>query len=126
MVWLDPKLAWQAASSWRAGWPAVFSDAAIQFYLILKCMFGMGLRQSTSLAKSLYKLAQLDWNVPDYSTLSRHQKTLSVTITARSSLSGLHLLMDSTGVKILDEGEWKIRKHGADLPIASGARCTSA
>ncbi|RZI54170.1 MAG: hypothetical protein EOP12_04330 [Pseudomonas sp.] len=64
-------------------------------------MFGMGLRQFTSLAKSLHKLARLDWNVPDYSTLSRHQKTLSVAITARSSLGGLHLLVDSTGVKIL-------------------------
>ena len=52
--------------------------------------------------------------MPDYSTLSRRQKTLSVVITARSSLGGLHLLVDSTGVKILGEGEWKVRKHGAD------------
>lgn len=34
-------------------------------------MFGLGLRQVTGLAESLLKLAQLDWNVPDYSTLSR-------------------------------------------------------
>ena len=114
MVWLDPELAWQAAPSGCAGRPAVFSDAAIQFCLTLKCMFGLGLRQTTGLAESLLKLAQLDWNVPDYSTLSRRQKTLSVAITARSSLGGLHLLVDSTGVKMLGEGEWKIRKHGAD------------
>ena len=123
MVRLDPKLQWQAAPSGRAGWPEVFSDAAIQFCLTLKCMFGLGLRHATGLAESLLKLAQLDWNVPDYSNLSRRQKTLSVAITARSSLGGLHLLVDSTGVKMLGEGEWKIRKHGADLPIASGARC---
>jgi hypothetical protein len=126
MVWLDPKLKWQAAPSGRAGRPAVFSDAAIQFFLTLKCMFGLGLRQATGLAESLLKLAHLDWNVPDYSTLSRRQKTLSVAITARSSFGGLHLLVDSTGVKILGEGEWKIRKHGADLPIASGAQCSWA
>jgi hypothetical protein len=53
-------------------------------------------------------LAQLDWNVPDYSTLPRRQKTLTVAITARSGLGGLHLLVDSTGVKMLGEGEWKI------------------
>ena len=77
-------------------------------------MFGLGFRQATGLAESLLKLAQLDRNVPDYSTLSRRQKTLSVAITARPSRGGLHLLIDSTGVKILGEGEWKIKKHGAD------------
>lgn len=114
MVWLDADLQWKAPSSGRAGRPAVFSDAAIQFCLTLKCMFGLGLRQATGLAESLFKLAQLDWNVPDYSTLSRRQKTLSVAITARHSRGGLHLLVDSTGVKMLGEGEWKIKKHGAD------------
>ena len=126
MVWLDPELQWQDAPSGRAGRPTVFSDAAIQFCLTLKCMFGLGLRQVTGLAESLLKLAQLNWNVPDYSTLSRRQKTLSVAIAARPSRGGLHLLVDSTGVKMLGEGEWKIKKHGADFSIASGARCTSA
>ncbi|MGF6528999.1 hypothetical protein ABID77_004312 [Variovorax sp. PvP013] len=107
MVWLDPELQWQAAPSGRAGRPAVFSDAAIEFCLTLKCMFGLGLRQAKGLAESLLELAQLDWNVPDYSTLSRRQKTLSVAITARSSQGGLHLLVDSTGVKMLGEGEWE-------------------
>ena len=123
MVWFDPELAWQAAPSGRSGRPAVFSDAAIQFCLTLKCMFGLGMRQATGLAESLLKLAQLDWNVPDYSTLSRRQKTLSVAITARPSRGGLHLLIDSTGVKILGEGEWKIKKARCRLSasVAQGA-----
>ena len=73
-------------------------------------MFGLGLRKATGLAESFLKWAQLDWNVPDYSTLSRRQKTLSVAITVRSSLGDLHLLVDSTGVQMLGEGEWKIKK----------------
>ena len=52
--------------------------------------------------------------MPDYSTLSRRQKTLSVAIATRRSSAGLHLLIDSTGVKMLGEGEWKTKKHGAD------------
>jgi hypothetical protein len=114
MVWFDPELQWQAAPSGRAGQPAVFSDAAIEFCLTKKCMFGLGLRQTTGLAETLLKPAQLDWNVTDYSILSRRQKTLSVAITARSSKGGLHLLIDNTGVKMLREGGWKIKKHGAD------------
>ena len=88
MVWLDADLQWQAPASGRPGRPAVFSDAAIQFSLTLKCMFGLGLRQATSLAESPIKLARLDWGVPDYSTLSRRQKTLSVAIAARRSSTG--------------------------------------
>lgn len=77
-------------------------------------MLGLGLRQATGLAESLIKLARLDWSVPNYSILSRRQKTLSVAIATRRSSTGLHLLIDSTGVKMLGEGEWKTKKHGAD------------
>lgn len=80
MVWLDADLQWQAPASGRSGRPAVFSDAASQFCLTLKCMFGLGLRQARGLAESRIKLAHLDWAVPDYSTLSRRQKTLGVAI----------------------------------------------
>jgi hypothetical protein len=126
MVRLDPDLQWPAAPSGRTGRLAALTDAAIEFYLTLKCMFGLGLRQPTGLAESLLKLAQLDWNVPDYSTLSRRQKILSVAITACPSRGGLHLLVDSTGVKMWGEGEWKIRKHGAQFACLSGnAICSS-
>ena len=77
-------------------------------------MFVLGMRQAAGVAGNLLKLAQLDWNAPGHSTLSRSQKTLSVAITARPRQVGLHLLVDSTGVKMMGEGEWKIKKHGVD------------
>ena len=61
--------------------------------------------------QSLLQLAGLDWSVLDYSTLSRRQKALRVAIDVMSTTSGLHVLVDSTGSKTLDEGEWKIKKH---------------
>jgi hypothetical protein len=63
---------------------------------------------------SLLRLAGLDWPVPDYSTVSRRQKTLQVAIGAVPSTTGLHLLVDSTGIKMLGEGAWKTKKHGAE------------
>jgi hypothetical protein len=72
------------------------------------------LRQAVGMAQSLLKLAGLDWEVPDFSTVSRRQKHLAVTITANPTTTGLHLLVDSTGIKMLGEGEWKTKKHGAD------------
>lgn len=59
----------------------------------------------------LYKLG---WPVPDYSTICRRQKTLTVDISYPPRRGGLHLLVDSTGVKMLGEGEWKTKKHGAE------------
>lgn len=50
--------------------------------------------------------------MPDFSTLSRRQKTLKVNIPYRGSDGPLHLLIDSTGIKVEGEGEWNARKHG--------------
>lgn len=46
--------------------------------------------------------------------MSRRQKHLAVTITANPTTTGLHLLVDSTGIKMLGEREWITKKHGAD------------
>lgn len=75
-------------------------------------LFGLPLRQTTGFFESLLKLVDLDWEVPDYSTLCRRQKTLSVVIGYQSSKNPLHLLVDSTGIKAEGEGEWNARKHG--------------
>lgn len=113
-VWLDKEMAWFAGSSGKRGRSLTYSDSAIQFCLSLKCLFGLPLRQSLGLVNSLLKLSGLDWPVPDFSTVSRRQKRLQVVIPYRCNGDVLHLLVDSTGVKMLGEGEWKTKKHGAD------------
>jgi len=85
----------------------------------------MALRQTTGFVASLLKLAGFDWSVPDFSTLSRRQKTLNVAIPYRGSTGPLHLLVpshglqanhcwavDSTGIKVEGDGEWHTRNHG--------------
>jgi hypothetical protein len=91
-----------------------YSEAAIQFCLTIKSLFNLALRQAMGIAQSLLKLAGLDWQVPDFSTVSRCQKHLAVTIGAQPTTTGLHLLVDSTGIEMLGEGESKTKKHGAD------------
>lgn len=115
MVWFDPTMPWFSESgNGKRGRDITFSDAAIQFCLMIKALYGLPLRQTTGLVSSLLALAGLDWAVPDYSTLCRRQKTLTVGIPYRPRQNGLHLLVDSTGVKTIGEGEWKTRKHGAE------------
>ena len=116
LVWFDPEMEWLAAPSGRRGRPATFADGAIQACLMLRALFGLPLRQTSGMVASLLKLAKLDWPVPDYSTLCRRQRDLTVTIPCRPSSGALHLLIDSTGIKAMGEGEWSTRKHGASRP----------
>ena len=111
-VWFDPEMAWHAPATGKRGRQPEFSDAAIQICLTMKVLFGMPLRQTTGFVESLLRLAGLDWKVPDFSTLCRRQKTLSVAIPYRGGTGPLHLLIDATGIKAEGEGEWNARKHG--------------
>ena len=69
----------------KRGRQRVYTDAAVQSCLTMKVLFGLALRQTTGCVESLLRLVGLDWDVPDFSTLSRHQKTLVVNITHRVS-----------------------------------------
>jgi hypothetical protein len=113
-VWLDKRMTWFAAASGKRGRSPKFSDAAVQFCLTLKNLFGLALRQATGLAESVLQLSGLNWPTPDFSTLSRRQQTLNVQIPYTRSQARLHLLVDSTGIKFLGEGEWKCKKHGSE------------
>jgi len=112
-IWFDPEMHWRSLPCGRPGRPMRFSDSAIELCLTLKTLFNLPLRQVTGLVASLIKMAGLDWPVPDYTTLCRRQKTLKVNLGGRIRSGGLHLLVDSTGIKMTGEGEWKTRKHGA-------------
>ena len=114
-VWLATDLTWQApGGSSKRGRPPVFSDAAIGCVLTLKVLYQLPLRAAQGMAGSLLRLAGLDWPVPHYSTLSRRQGRLTVAIPCRPRGEPLHLVIDSTGLKVLGEGEWKVKRHGAD------------
>ncbi len=111
-IWFDPEMTWEARPTGKRGRQPTYSDAAIQTCLTMKVLYGMALRQTTGFVESLLQLSGLDWSVPDFSTLSRRQKTLAVNIPYRGSEGPLHLLIDSTGIKVEGEGEWNARKHG--------------
>ncbi len=114
-MWLDRDMQWtHGQRSGKRGRSLLFTDAAIQFCLTIKNLFGLALRQATGMVQSLLKLAGLDWATPDYTTLCKRHRELKVQISYRPSRAGLHLLVDSTGLKMMGEGEWKTKKHGAE------------
>lgn len=82
-IWFDRAMTWEAAPTGKRGRQRDYSDAAIQTCLTMKVLFGMALRQTTGFVESPLRLAGLDWDVSDFSTPSRRQKTLKVNIPYR-------------------------------------------
>lgn len=113
-IWLDKDMQWYDPASGKRGCQRIFSEPAIQFCLSIKCLFNLALRQSLGLVESLLRLASRDWSVPDFSTVCRRQKPLRVQMPFRASTTALDLLVNSTGIKFLGEGEWKRKKYGAE------------
>ncbi|WP_222851870.1 IS5 family transposase, partial [Citrobacter portucalensis] len=91
-----------------------YVDASIPCCFMIKSLFRLSLRMVTGFVQSLIKLCGLNWMAPDYTTLCRRQKHIDIVISYQKSSDGLHLLVDSTGMKFLGEGEWKRKKHGAE------------
>ncbi|UEM24303.1 IS5 family transposase (plasmid) [Skermanella mucosa] len=104
--------AWRAAPRTTPGGQARYSDLAIETALILRAVFRQPLRQTEGLVGSLLGLMGLDLPVPDHSTLSRRAGALAVAPQPRAASGPLHLLVDSTGVKLSGPGEWLVEKHG--------------
>jgi Transposase DDE domain len=104
-------VAWGYQGPTQWGGQYVYSDAAIQCLLTIRAVFHLPLRATQGMAQSIFGLMGLALDVPHYSTLSRRAADLRVDL-ARKSRGPLHLVLDSTGLKVFGEGEWKVRKHG--------------
>ncbi len=113
-VWFteDAIQAWRAEPRTTPGGQPHYSALAITTALTMRMVFGLGLRQTEGLIGSIIGLLGLDLAVPDHSTLSRRGKTLEMPPLRRTSSGPLHLLVDSTGLKLGGADEWLIEQHG--------------
>lgn len=97
----------------KRGRPKEYTDEAIQCALFLKARYRLPFRAVEGFLASLAKLSKIDLKVPDYTTISKRQKHLTVSLPKGIRKNeGLHLVIDSTGLKVFGEGEWKVRQHG--------------
>ena len=96
----------------RRGRRRTYADVAILCALTIREVYHLPLRATEGLVSSLLKLLEVDLPAPDYSTLSRRARLLEVTLSAGVRHTPLHLVVDSTGLKLYGEGEWRVRLHG--------------
>ena len=114
-VWFDEEFVrehWRPEANGKRGAPFLYSDLAIQVLLMMKGVFHLPYRALEGFARSLMRLMGLPLPIPDHTRMSRRAQTLRVTIPRRTSGEPIHAVVDSTGMKIFGEGEWKVRQHG--------------
>ncbi len=112
-VWFDEEAigAWNAPPSGRPGGQRRYSDLAIMTALTLRTVFHLALRQTEGFVASVIGLMGLALKTPDHTTLSRRHRSVEVPHLPRSHEGPLHLVIDSTGLKIFGDGEWQSHKH---------------
>lgn len=114
-LWVTDEL----LSQWRnhqrtgqRGTPQTYSDTAILCMATLSEVYRLPLRATEGLLSSVVRLLGLSLHVPSYTTLCRRRRMLEVSLPRLRKDEPLHLVVDSTGVKIYGEGEWKVRGYG--------------
>ena len=110
----DAIAAWAAQPrTTRRGQPW-YSPLAILTALTLRTVFRLAYRQTEGLIGSIIGLLGLTLRVPDHTTLSRRAATLAVPrpAAADGDARPIHLLVDSTGLKLCGAGAWLVKKHG--------------
>lgn len=103
----------------KPGRPMEYTDELIEFVLTIRELFHMPLRQATGFLEFLFKLMNITSGSPDYTTVSKRMGTIKVHYRRKikqniKNKSGVIMLIDSSGFKVFGEGEWKVKKHGAD------------
>ena len=111
--WLtdDFEQSWLYRGEKQRGSQFDYSDKAIEIMLTVKEVFHLTNRETEGFMRSLFTMLKIALPVPDHSTLSKRSKHLKVNLPKKTSPS-LNIVMDSTGLKIYGEGEWKVRQHG--------------
>jgi hypothetical protein len=113
-LWIseDAIEAWTPKRSGKRGAPQKYSDLAIETALTLRLVYGLPLRQAEGFLRSLLNIMKLDLDAPDHTTLSRRSRLLNIALKPKVSSSPIDLIVDSTGLSIVGQGEWAAAKHG--------------
>jgi hypothetical protein len=94
------------------GHPFVYSDTAVECLLVLRELFQLPYRQTEGLGNSLVELMNIELAIPDYTSLAKRAAKLGVSLDIAKHRGRIDVVVDSTGLKVFGEGEWKMRKHG--------------
>lgn len=103
---------WHATPTRSRGRPAIYSDEAILTALLIRFVFNLPLRALEGFLSSLVLVMGLSLSTPSYSQICRRAQLLGKNLKRLTKRKITDLVIDSTGLKVYGEGEWKVRQHG--------------
>jgi len=103
---------WTCERSVGGSYTNHYSDLAIEVLLTIKFFYQLTYRSTQGFAESIIDLMGFNIETPDYTTLCRRLKKLSIDLNRLEKKGNMHIVVDSTGLKVYGEGEWKVRAHG--------------
>jgi len=103
---------WETGQEMGAHGNRKYTDMAIVCGLTMRQLFRLSLRAAEGMMTSVIQLMKLKISIPDYSTLCRRGKNIKINLGARCKDTARHILVDSTGVQVMGESEWKQFKYG--------------
>jgi hypothetical protein len=114
-LWIKADIAeqWKYKGVRKRGGQQQYSDIAIELCLVVRKVYHLPLRQTEGFMNSFFKQSRLSLKAPDYTTLSKRSNGLPVELSATNKSGITDIVVDSTGLKVYGEGEWKVRKYGA-------------
>jgi Transposase DDE domain len=113
-LWITPEAlaAWHAPQTGRRGRSPHYSNVAIETGHLLRLAFGRPWRQTEGLLRSITTLLGVSLEIPDHTTFSRRSMSLSFETALLQKTEPVHVVVDSTGLKVYGAGEWQREKHG--------------
>jgi hypothetical protein len=113
-LWVTPEAiaSWHATATGKRGRSPLYSDLAIETGHLLRLAFGRPWRQTEGLLRSVVTLLGLNLAIPDHTIFSRRSTGSSFPTSQTRSREPVHVILDSTGLKVYGAGEWQTEKHG--------------
>jgi hypothetical protein len=96
----------------KNGRPFIYSDLAVETLLTIRELFRLPYRQTEGLGRALAKLMDAQIVIPHHTSLQKRAAKLGVTLAVAPAQGPIDVVVDSTGLKVYGEGEWKVRQHG--------------
>jgi hypothetical protein len=114
-IWFDQQVIdrWvNREKTGKPGTPRTYTDSAIECALVLRAVYHLRPRATQGFLSSLLEQVAPNVPVPDDTTICRRSHTLKGALPVVHTGEALHVLVDSSGIKVFGEGEWKVRNHG--------------
>jgi IS5 family transposase len=114
-IWIKTEIVeqWKYQGEIKRGGQRQYSDMAIEICLIVRKVYHLPLRQTEGFMNSFFEQSGLNLSAPDYTTICKRSGILGVDLSVKNKGEIVDIVVDSTGLKVYGEGEWKVRKHGA-------------